>query len=377
MQVPFNRPYVHDKELQYIADAIQQRKLSGDGKYTKLCQDSIEAQLGLGRSFLTTSCTDALEAAAILAHIEPGDEVILPSYTFVSTANAFALRGAKLCFADSGRDNPNIDVNHVASLVSSRTKAICVVHYAGVAVDMDGIMEIAKCHNLKIIEDAAQGIAARYKTRPLGTFGALSTFSFHETKNINSGEGGALHVNDPELVARAEIIREKGTNRSAFFRGEIDKYNWVDIGSSFLPSELIAAFLYAQLEGINIIQEKRHKIWNVYDEILRSLSNRTDVSVPHIPQWADHNAHMYYLVVDSLSTRTELIQYLRGHGVSPAFHYQPLHQSAFFTKTNAVSELPNATRYGDCLIRLPLFNDLEPEVAGRVGQICLDFFAGR
>jgi dTDP-4-amino-4,6-dideoxygalactose transaminase len=377
VQVPFNIPYVHGDELDNIADAIHHRKLSGDGKYTKLCQDNLDVQLGVGRSFLTTSCTDALEAAAILARIAPGDEVIMPSYTFVSTANAFALRGARLRFADSGNKNPNMDVNHVASLVSSRTKAICVVHYAGVAVDMDPIMAIAKRYNLKVIEDAAQGIAAQYKGRPLGTIGELSAFSFHETKNINSGEGGALHVNDPDLVARAEIIREKGTNRSAFFRGEIDKYNWVDIGSSFLPSELIAAFLYAQLENIDKIQNKRHLIWNTYDQVLRPFARGGDFSTPDIPQWAGHNAHMYYLVVDSLSTRTEFIQHLREHGASPAFHYQPLHQSEFFTRTNACSELPQATRYGDCLIRLPLFNDLEPSIAERIGEICLDFFVGR
>lgn len=374
---PFNIPYVHGKELSYIADAIEQRKLSGDGQYTKKCQRRLEELLGTGRSFLTTSCTDALEAAAILAHIEPGDEVILPSYTFVSTANAFALRGAKLKFADSQKHHPNMDVDHVASLVSPHTKAICVVHYAGVAVDMDAIMEIASHHGLFVIEDAAQGIAARYKGRPLGTFGALGAFSFHETKNINAGEGGALNVNDPELVARAEIVREKGTNRSAFFRGEIDKYNWVDIGSSFLPSELIAAFLYAQLEDIDDIQSQRHRIWNTYERVLRDLPSIADVSTPVIPQWADHNAHMYYLVVDSIETRTALIQYLRANGAAPAFHYQPLHQSDHFKRDNIITELPEASRYGDCLLRLPLFNDLNPKEAERIAHMCIDFFANR
>jgi dTDP-4-amino-4,6-dideoxygalactose transaminase len=374
---PFNIPYVQGKEISYIADAIAHRKLSGDGKYTKLCQYMLEQQLGTGRSFLTTSCTDALEASAILARIEPGQEVILPSYTFVSTANAFALRGAKLRFADSRQDHPNMDVDHVASLVSAQTRAICVVHYAGVAVDMDAIMDIASSHNLIVIEDAAQGIAARYKGKPLGTFGALSAFSFHETKNINAGEGGALHVNDPELVARAEIVREKGTNRSAFFRGEIDKYNWVDIGSSFLPSELIAAFLYAQLEDIDDIQSQRHRIWNTYQEILRDLPSFADVSTPIIPQWADHNAHMYYLVVDSIETRTALIRYLRDGGASPAFHYQPLHQSEHFKKSNVSADLPEASRYGDCLLRLPLFNDLNQKEAERIAHMCIDFFANR
>jgi dTDP-4-amino-4,6-dideoxygalactose transaminase len=373
----FNVPYVHGRELSYIADAIEQRKLSGDGKYTKLCQKMLETALGGGRSFLTTSCTDALEAAAILAQIEPGDEVILPSYTFVSTANAFALRGAKLVFADSGRDHPNMDVGHVESLITPKTKAICVVHYAGVSVDMDAILQLASHHCLIVIEDAAQGIAARYKGRPLGTLGSLAAFSFHETKNINAGEGGSLHVNSDELVQRAEIIREKGTNRSAFFRGEIDKYNWVDVGSSFLPSELIAAFLYAQLESVEEIQNKRHAIWAAYDGILRDVGSFGNASAPVIPRWADHNAHMYYLVVDSLETRTQLIEHLRAHNIIPAFHYQPLHQSEFFLKNNVAHSLPEASRYGDCLLRLPLFNDLQLSEVERVAGICLNFFKTR
>ena len=374
---PFNIPYVHGKELSYIEDAIAQRKLSGDGRYTKLCQLMLEQHLGAGRSFLTTSCTDALEAAAILARIEPGDEVILPSYTFVSTANAFALRGAQLRFADSRPDHPNMNVEHVATLITPRTRAICVVHYAGVAVDMDAVLKLANEYGLVVIEDAAQGIAARYKGQPLGTIGALGTFSFHETKNINAGEGGSLHVNDPTLVARAEIVREKGTNRSAFFRGEIDKYNWVDIGSSFLPSELIAAFLYAQLENMGAIQSQRHTVWNTYESLLRQLPSLADVSTPAIPQWADHNAHMYYLVVDSIDTRTALIQYLRDNGASPAFHYQPLHQSEHFKRNNISAELPEAKRYGDCLIRLPLFNDLDTKEAARIAHLCIEFFAAR
>lgn len=373
---PFNIPHVTGNEAGYLAEAISSRKLSGDGGFTKRCQALIETQLGTGRSFLTTSCTDALEAAAILCDIQPGDEVILPSYTFVSTANAFALRGAKLRFADSLQSHPNLDPAHVASLITPRTKAIVPVHYAGVACDMDELRGLASGHRIRIVEDAAQAIASTYKGRPLGTLGDLAAFSFHETKNLNAGEGGSLHVNDPDLVQRAEIIREKGTNRSSFFRGEIDKYGWIDIGSSFLPSELTAAFLYAQLEMVGDIQSKRLALWHAYDARLRALQDSGDIVLPWIPQWASNNAHMYYVVCDSLDTRTRLAAYLRSEGIASAFHYQTLHDSRFFKDEHDGSDLPEAARYSDHLLRLPLFYDLELDEADRIAGAVTSFFRG-
>lgn len=371
---PFNSPHVTGKEMTYLQEVVDSKKLSGDGPFTKACQTIIEARLGSGRSFLTTSCTDALEASAILCDIGVGDEVILPSYTFVSTANAFALRGATLKFADSLETHPNLDVDHVASLVTPRTKAIVPVHYAGVACDMDELATLADRQPLRIVEDAAQAIASTYKGRPLGTCGDLAAFSFHETKNLNAGEGGSLHVNDAELVERAEIIREKGTNRSSFFRGEVDKYGWVDIGSSFLPSELIAAFLRAQLEAVDDIQKVRLALWRTYDERLRAVGALGDLSLPHIPQSASNNAHMYYVVCDSLATRSRLIAHLKAAGVQAAFHYQSLHRSHFFSNVHDGSSLPQADRYTDCLLRLPLFYDLPQHEAERIADVVAAFF---
>lgn len=374
--IPFNKPHVTGCEIEKVAEAIRLRKLAGDGTFTKHCQARIEALLGSGRSFLTTSCTDALEAAAILAGVSAEDEVIVPDYTFVSTANAFALRGAKIKFADSLPDHPNMDVGHVESLITNRTKAICAVHYAGVCVDMDRLEHIASSRNIVLIEDAAQAITSRYKTRPAGTLGALAAFSFHETKNINSGEGGALHVNDPDLVHRAEIVREKGTNRSAFFRGDIDKYSWVDIGSSFLPSEIIAAFLAAQLDEIDAIQAQRLQLWGLYREHLAPVEQAGVARLPLIPDWATHNAHMFYLVVESLDVRTDLIAFLRKHGVVATFHYQPLHASQYFTELGTpVAPLRNSVKYGDCLVRLPLFHDLSAQDIGRISDLICEFFA--
>jgi dTDP-4-amino-4,6-dideoxygalactose transaminase len=374
--IPFNRPHVTGREIEKIAEAIRIRKLAGDGTFTKYCQDRIEALLGSGRSFLTTSCTDALEAAAILADVGANDEVIVPDYTFVSTANAFALRGARIKFADSSPHHPNMDVGHVESLITDRTKAICAVHYAGVCVDMDGLRDVAKSKRIVLIEDAAQAITSRYKTRPAGTLGALAAFSFHETKNINSGEGGSLHVNAPDLVHRAEVVREKGTNRSAFFRGDIDKYGWVDIGSSFLPSELIAAFLAAQLDEIDGIQARRLMLWDLYREHLAPVERAGVATLPMIPEWATHNAHMFYIVVESLDVRTNLIAFLRERGVMATFHYQPLHKSRYFIEHGTpVAPLLNSIRFGDCLVRLPLFHDLSADDIDRIAGLVREFFA--
>ena len=372
--IPFNKPHLVGTENGYISEALRTRKLSGDGAFTKRAQALIEAQLGSGKSLLTTSCTDALEAAALLCDLKPGDEVIVPSYTFVSTANAFALRGATIRFADSGVENPNIDAASVASLVNERTRVIVPVHYAGVACDMDALQTIADGVGATIVEDAAQAIASTYKGRPLGTFGTFSAFSFHETKNIVCGEGGALHVNDQARALDAEIVREKGTNRSAFFRGEVDKYNWVGLGSSYLPSELVAAFLTAQLEAIDAIQARRIAVWDRYAERLAHLGQRDDCSLPVIPGYATNNAHMFYLVCGSLDIRTRLIDHLKARGMMAVFHYQALHESPFFTTRNLTEPLPHAARYTDCLVRLPLYADMSMEDADRVADAVWDFF---
>ena len=311
MQIPFNKPYLTGKEGHYIYKAVLSGKISGDGMYTKLCHEFFQQKLGFNKCLLTTSCTDALEMAAILINIQPGDEVIMPAYTFVSTANAFVLRGAKIVFADSMHENPNIDADSLEALITPKTKVIVPVHYAGIACDMDKIMQLAAKYNLYVIEDAAQAIDAFYKGRALGCIGHLAAFSFHETKNIISGEGGMLVINDSKFNDRSEIIREKGTNRSKFFRGEIDKYGWVDMGSSFLPSDIIAAFLYAQLENLEDIQRKRRSIWNVYWKELEGLAAQGNIKLPYIPDYATNNAHMFYIICGSLEERTELVKRLR------------------------------------------------------------------
>lgn len=374
--IPFNKPYMTGRELEYIRDAVASGKISGDGMFTKKCHAWLEAKLGAGRAFLTSSCTDALEAAALLCDVEPGDEVIMPSYTFVSTANAFALRGATIRFVDSSEAHPNLDASRIEELVTPRTRVIAPVHYAGMACDMDAIMDIARRHNLRVVEDAAQAIDSTYRGRPLGTFGDLAAFSFHETKNVICGEGGSLHVNDPALVARAEIVREKGTNRSSFFRGEVDKYGWVDIGSSFLPSDVTAAFLFAQFENIETIQARRRNLWAIYDESLAGLESRGDVQRPSLPQHASNNAHMYYLVCESLAQRSALIERLKSRGFMAVFHYQSLHCSSYFAAHHDGRQLPNADRYTDCLLRLPLFCDLAESDARRIGDEIVSFFSG-
>ncbi len=357
MYIPFNKPYLTGKEFNYIQDAASLGKLSGDGTFTKKCQSFFEKKYGFKKTLLTTSCTDALEMAAILLDIKEGDEVILPSYTFVSTANAFILRGAQLVFADSCPEHPGIDVSNLESLITAKTKAIVIVHYAGVACNMDAIIELVTKYHLFLIEDAAQAIDSYYKNKALGSFGHLSAFSFHETKNIISGEGGMLVINDERFIERAEIIREKGTNRNKFFRGEIDKYNWVDIGSSFLPSEITAAFLWAQIESIDDIQEKRKLLWNTYYECLLPYSTVFDL--PVVPEYATNNAHAFYLICKDAITRDKLITFLKSKDILAVFHYLSLHKSPYFLEKHDGRILPNADKYSDCLIRLPLFYELE------------------
>jgi len=373
-KIPFNKPYLTGKEGHYIYQAVLSGKISGDGIFTKKCHEFFQKKFGFKKVLLTTSCTDALEMASILSNIEPGDEIIAPSYTFVSTVNAFILRGAKIVFADSRTDNPNIDENAIEALITPKTKAVLVVHYAGIACNMDPIMAIAKKHNLILIEDAAQAIDSYYKDKPLGSLGQLSAFSFHETKNVISGEGGMLVINDEAFIARAEIIREKGTNRSAFFRGEIDKYGWVDIGSSFLPSDIIAAFLFAQIENLDEIQKRRKQIWERYDKGLKALAKAKNIQLPFIPDYATNNAHMYYLVCNSIEERSGLIQHLKSKEIYAAFHYLSLHNSPFYASKHNGSQLPNCDRYADCLVRLPLFYELTDNETDTVIEEIKNFY---
>ena len=359
--IHFNKPYLTGKEAHYIYQAVYTGKLSGNGVFTKKCQEFFEQKYGYQKCLLTTSCTDALEMAAILCDIQPGDEVICPSYTFVSSALAFVRAGAKIVFADSMKRNPNIDAEQIEALITPNTKVIVPVHYAGVACDMDRIMEIAERHHLLVVEDAAQAIDSYYKGKPLGTIGHLSAFSFHETKNIISGEGGMLGINDARFIRRAEIIWEKGTNRAEFFRGEVNKYGWCDIGSSFLPSEVVAAFLWAQLEALDDIQGKRKQLWNKYYELLEPLAGQGRFTLPDIPDYTTNNAHMFYLVCNSLAERTELIKKLKGNGVLAVFHYLSLHSSDFYKDKHDGRQLPQCDRYADCLVRLPMYYDLSEE----------------
>jgi dTDP-4-amino-4,6-dideoxygalactose transaminase len=363
-KIPFNKPYSTGSEINYIKDVIDNEKLSGDGKYTQKCQEIFENILGFKKCLLTTSCTDALELSALLINVKEGDEIIMPSYTFVSTANAFALRGAKIVFCDSRADHPGIDEDSIEELITERTKAIVVVHYAGIATEMDKIMSITSKYKLWLVEDAAQAIDSFYKGRRLGTFGQLAAFSFHETKNIQCGEGGLLVINDNHLIPRAEILREKGTNRTAFFRGEIDKYSWVDVGSSFLPSELNAAYLFAQLESIDKIQIRRKELWEEYYIKLKNL--KPYFELPEIPIYATNNAHMFYLICENQLIRHELIQHLKSKGIMAVFHYISLHQSPFFKNKYHGKDLSNSERYTNCLLRLPLYFGLEKKEIHRI-----------
>lgn len=369
MYIPFNKPHLTGKEAHYMYQAVYNGKLSGNGEFTKRCQRFLEEKYGFKKCLLTTSCTDALEMAAILCDIHPGDEVIVPSYTFVSSALAFVRAGAKIVFADSMKRNPNIDAGQIEALISPKTKVIVPVHYAGVACDMDRIMEIAERHNLLVVEDAAQAIDSYYKGRSLGTIGHLSAFSFHETKNIISGEGGMLGINDERFIRRAEIIWEKGTNRAEFFRGEVNKYGWCDIGSSFLPSEVVAAFLWAQLEALDDIQAKRKSLWNKYYELLRPLAEQGRFRLPDIPEYATNNAHMFYLVCNSLQERSDLIRKMKENDILAVFHYLSLHSSEFYKDKHDGRPLPECDLYADCLVRFPMYYELGGEDVMRICHI--------
>ena len=361
LKVPFNVPYLTGKEEHYIKEVLASLKLCGNGSYTEKCHQFFKDKSGFKECFLTTSCTDALEMAGILIDLQLGDEVIMPSYTFVSSANPFILRGAKVMFMDSRSDHPGMDEDKIEELITPNTRAIVAVHYAGVACDMDKVMAIAEKHDLVVIEDAAQAVDAYYKGKPLGSIGHLAALSFHETKNISSGEGGMLVVNDERFVERAEIIREKGTDRTKFLRGEVNKYGWVEVGSSFLPSELIAGFLYAQLEELEGIQAKRKYIWNRYNEGLKELAEAGKFQLPYIPDYATVNGHLFGLIMPSLEDQKELRVYLKGRGVNAVFHYNPLHRSDYYKDKHHGAELPNCDRYDDCLLRLPLFAGMTSE----------------
>jgi dTDP-4-amino-4,6-dideoxygalactose transaminase len=374
--IPFNKPFLTGRELDYIREAVSLGKISGNGEFTRRCQEFFEQRYGFQKCLLTTSCTDALEMAAILLDIQPGDEVILPSFTFVSSANAFVLRGAKIVFVDSMPDHPNLDASLLEGLITPKTKAIVVVHYGGLACDMDEIMAVANRHGLFVVEDAAQAVDSFYKGKALGGIGHLGCFSFHETKNIQCGEGGMLAINHPDFVKRAEIIWEKGTNRAAFFRGEIDKYGWVDVGSSFLPSEVTAAFLWAQLENLNFIQNRRIQIWNDYHKYLtnREVPTLLDLSYLELFHKAGErlsfsvmskdkmaNAHLFYVLFESLEARTSFAQFLKEHQLLSVFHYQSLHRSPVAQShfpDQYQRQLPNSDKFSDCLLRLPMFFEL-------------------
>ena len=358
--IPFNKPHMSGKELYYIADAHFHNILAGDGPYTKRCHQWLESHTGSAKVLLTHSCTAALEMSSLLLNIQPGDEVIMPSYTFVSTANAFVLRGGIPVFVDIRPDTLNIDENLIADAITERTKAIVPVHYAGVSCEMDAILPIAKQHNIKIVEDAAQGVMSTYKGRALGSIGDLGAYSFHETKNVISGEGGCILINDPSLSLQAEIIREKGTNRTQFFRGHVDKYTWQDVGSSFLPGELISAFLWAQLEVAEEITKQRIDIWNEYHQLLEPLENRGLLRRPIIPDHCQHNAHMYYILLPEHLPRDEILQKMKSRGIGAIFHYIPLHSSPAGKKFGRISgEMVNTDACAERVIRLPLWIGLD------------------
>lgn len=360
--IPFNKPFLTGNETAYIEEAVKSGRISGNGIFTKKCHDYFEKKYGFKKCLLTTSCTDALEMAALLLDIKPGDEVIMPSYTFVSTANPFLLRGAKIVFADSHPNHPGLDEEKLEALITPNTKVIVPVYYAGFAADMKKIMDLALKYNLFVVEDAAQAIDNYFvngaEKKYLGGIGHLAAFSFHETKNIISGEGGMLVINDPALIKRAEIIWEKGTNRSSFFRGEINKYGWVDLGSSFLPSEIISAFLWAQLEQLEPLQQNRIKLWNAYYNCLQQWASSNGIGLPYQPVYSGNNAHIFYLILKSLDQRDQIISRLKVAGILAVFHYQSLHKSEFFNHLYHGADLIHADRYSDCLLRLPLYQEL-------------------
>ena len=361
LRVPFNKAFLVGTEGVYVSEAAEAMHLAGDGTFTKRCQAALESITGAAKALLTTSCTDALEMAALLLDIRPGDEVIVPSFTFTSTANAWVLRGAVPVFADIRPDTLNIDERQLEALISEKTRVIVPVHYAGVGCEMDAILDIGRRRGVAVVEDTAQGLFGRFRGRPLGSFGVMATLSFHETKNISCGEGGALLVNDPALVARAEIIREKGTNRSAFFRGLVDKYTWVDVGSSHLPSDILAAFLWAQLEAAEMIQQRRRRIWQRYAEALAPWASTQGVQLPWVPPYCDHPGHLFYLVMPSPEDRDGIIAHLRERGVSSVFHYLPLHASPMARQWVLRAPCPVTERVSSRLLRLPLFAALDAD----------------
>ena len=372
----FNNPPFVGNELEYVRQAIDNQKICGDGPFTKKCSQWIEAKAGTSKALLTTSCTHATEMAALLLDIKPGDEVIMPSYTFVSTADAFVLRGAKAVFVDIRPDTMNIDENLIENAITEHTKAIIPVHYAGVSCEMDKIMELALKYDLKIVEDAAQGILSTYKGKMLGTIGDFGCYSFHETKNYSMGEGGALLIRDPNYIEKAEIIREKGTNRSKFFRGQIDKYTWVDAGSSYLPSDLNAAYLWAQLEQADKIFENRMKTWNLYYELLIDLQKQGVISLPVVPENCTHNAHMFYIKVKDLDERTHLIDFLKEQGILAVFHYIPLHTAPAGRKFGVFcGEDRYTTKESERLVRLPMYYGLEEEKVVYIANKIKDFYS--
>ena len=373
--IPFNKPHLTGKEIDYVNDAFKRGKFSGNGYYTEKCHEFFEKKYGFRKCFLTTSGTDALEMAAILLDIQEGDEVILPSFTFVSTANAFALRGAKLLFADSNTDNPNIDPEEIRKLITPKTKAIVVVHYAGIACDMEAIVDIVKDNNVSLVEDAAHCIDAYFNERPLGSIGDLAIFSFHETKAISSGEGGMLVVNQEQFVERAEIVWEKGTNRAAFFRGEVNKYQWLDLGSSFLPSEITAAFLFAQLEHLDDILGKRIRLWKAYFENFEALENSGKAQRPYLPAYATTNGFLFYLICSTTEERDHLIDYMKTKKIHAVFHYFSLHISPYYKDKGVQKTLANSENFSDKVIRLPLFYSLEDRDQKRVIDVVHNFYS--
>lgn len=378
--ITFNKPFLTGKEAHYMYQAVYTGKLSGNGVFTKKCQNFFETNYGFKKVLMTTSGTDALEMAAILCDVQPGDEVIVPSYTFVSSALAFVRQGARIIFADSCKNNPNIDPDKLEALITSKTKVIVPVHYAGVACDMDKIMEIASKHNILVVEDAAQAIDSYYKGKPLGGIGHLGCFSFHETKNVTAGgEGGLLVVNDDSFMRRAEIIWEKGTNRAEFFRGMVNKYGWVDTGSSFLPSEINSAFLWAQLESLETIQSRRQSIWNQYYNGLKPLAENGFFKLPDIPRYATNNAHMFYFVCRSFEERTALISFLKEKGILAVFHYLSLHLSEYYKEHHIgeIPDLPNCNRFADCLVRLPMFYELNNEDVIEILSSIKEFYSNK
>jgi dTDP-4-amino-4,6-dideoxygalactose transaminase len=377
MNIPFNRPFVSGREFEYMQQAVTNRHISGDGIFTKKCHAELEKIVGVPKVLLTTSCTHALDMMALLLDFQPGDEVIIPSFTFVSTVNAFVLRGAVPVFIDIRPDTLNLDESQLEAKITSKTKAIVLVHYAGIGCEMDSILDIARQYNVSVVEDNAHGLFGKYKGKNLGTFGSMAAQSFHETKNITCGEGGALLINDPQYIDRAEIIREKGTNRSRFFRGQVDKYTWVDIGSSYLPSEILAAFLYAQLENWKEIQEKRKNIWKYYNQEFNPWASSKNIRLPYVPVHCDQAYHMYYLVLPSLVERQALIAHLKAKNILAVFHYLPLHLSDMGIKFGGKpGDCPVTEDISDKLLRLPFYNDITEEDQATVISAIKEFYDG-